>query len=63
MKKTKAQKALDAVIDASFKKNGNCIQFNIFDLSKIHRAGEVAAAAGQDIDAAIIAAIAVYRKN
>lgn len=66
----KQAKMIEDMVDASFKKNGNRIEFNIFDLGKIHKAGVAAAATGhtqeevaRNIDEAVIAAIAVYRKN
>jgi hypothetical protein len=36
-RKTKAEKAMDAAFDAAFKKHASNVQFDVFDLSKIHR--------------------------
>lgn len=54
-------KKLDAEIDRLFKKHGDRVRFNIMDLGKIRRAGTDAATAGQDIEAAVVAAIKKYR--
>lgn len=58
---TKAEKAVKKTVADAFKKHGSGFQFNIFDLAKINNAGNVAAKAGQDVEAAIIAAIEQYR--
>lgn len=58
---TKAEKAVEKTVSAAFKKHGTGFQFNIFDLAKINNAGNAAAKAGHDVEAAIIAAIEQYR--
>ena len=58
---TKEEKRIEKTVADSFRKHGSGFQFNIFDLAKINNAGNAAAKAGQDVDAAIIAAIAQYR--
>ena len=62
-RKSKAEKIIEDTVAASFHRHGNNIQFNIHDLSKISAAGEAAARAGQDIDAAVIEAIGKYRQS
>jgi len=57
---TKAEKQVQAAVEAAFKKHGTNRQFNIFDLAKINNAGNAAAKAGQDIDAAVLAACEQY---
>jgi len=54
-------KKLGAEINRLFKQHGNNIQFNIMDLGKIHKAGADAAEAGEDMEAAVVAAIKKYR--
>lgn len=62
-RKSKQEKRIDDMVEAAFYKHGSNIQFNIMDLGKIHKAGVDALLAGQDLDAAILAAIASYRQN
>ena len=62
-RETKESKRIDAAVDAAYYRNGNGIQVNIFDLSKIMNAGRAAIISGGDVDAAIIAALKIYRKN
>lgn len=60
---TKAEKANEAKVAAAFKKVGSNRQFNIFDLSKIHNAGNDVAKRGgsqDEIDAAVSAACDQY---
>ena len=71
MRKSKEQKALEPIVDAAFKRLGNRIEFNIFDLGKITKAGETAGTAAmlagtsvvEAVEAAVTQAIAQYRKN
>ena len=58
---TKAEKLVEKAVADAFKKHGSGFQFNIFDLAKINNAGNAAARAGQDVEAAIIAAVEQYR--
>ena len=53
---TKEEKRIEAAVAAAFRKVGSNRQFNIFDLAKINNAGNAAAKAGQDIEAAVAAA-------
>lgn len=62
-RKTKAEKQIDQQVDAAFYKHGDRVGIPIMDLSKIIAAGKAAAAAGEDIDAAVKAAVAKYRKD
>jgi len=59
----KKKNPLEQAVNASFTRQGCGVQFDIFDLSKIYKAGEAAGLAGQDIDEAVKLAIAMYRKN
>lgn len=62
-RKTKAEKAIENAVDAAYKKHGNGVQVNIYDIGKILDAGRDAGAAGNDIDEAVKNAIAQYRQN
>ena len=62
-RKTKEEKRIDAAVDTAFNTHASGIQFNIMDLGKIHDAGAKAAPRIEDIDAAVIAAIQLYRVN
>lgn len=48
-------KKLDGVIEAFFYKHGNCRQFNILDLGKIHRAGVAAYQAAETHELGLVA--------
>jgi hypothetical protein len=61
-RQTKQDKQIDQAVEAAFYRHGNHVQFNIMDLSKIHRAGVEAVKAGQDLDTAMLAAVAKYRQ-
>lgn len=58
-------KKLDALISQLYKKHGNGVQVDIFDLSKISDAGKAAYETGGEeaADKAVADAIAKYRKN
>jgi hypothetical protein len=60
---TKEEKRIDAECSAAYKKHGNCIPVDIFDLSKIHNAGIEAGRKGENIEEAVKAAIELYRKD
>lgn len=62
-RKTKAEKALEARIEAAFQKYGSNRQFNVFNLSKITKAGEDAASRGEDVEAAVSAACDQYEEK
>jgi len=62
-KQTKEEKAQDKLIEASYYKFGHGVQINIFDIPRIFQAGRYALDNGQDLDAAIQAAIANLRQN
>lgn len=62
-RQTKEQKRIEREVEAAFSKHGSNAQFDIMDLSKISAAGRTAAAEGKDIEAAVVEAIAKYRKN
>jgi hypothetical protein len=59
---TKEEKRLEKEFDAAFKKLGDCIQFDMFDLSKIHSEA-IRAAKDIGMEWAVASAIAKYRKN
>jgi hypothetical protein len=58
---TKDEKRIEKAVAHAFRKHGSGFQFTIFDLAKINNTGNAAAKAGQDIDAAIIAAVEQHR--
>ena len=60
---TKESKKIDAAVSAAYHRHGNGIQVNMMDLSKIMHAGRTAVIDGGDLDAAIIAALKIYRQN
>jgi hypothetical protein len=60
-RQTKQEKQIDNLVEAAFNRHGHNIQFNIMDLGKIHKAGVEAVKTGQDLDTAMLAAIAQYR--
>ena len=60
---TKEEKRIDLETSQAFKTHGNCIEFDIFDLSKIHNAGIEAGRRGENIEEAVKAAIQLYRKD
>jgi hypothetical protein len=60
---TKEEKRIEKETDAAFKSHGSNVQFDIFDLGKIHQAGVNAGRLGQNIEEAVKAAIQTYRKN
>ena len=62
-RQSKADKALDRQIDAIFRANCSGIQIDMMDISKIFAAGKAAAAAGADIQAAVLSTVAALRKN
>jgi hypothetical protein len=60
---TKAEKALETAFTAAFKVHGNCVEFNVFDLGKIHNESLDAARNGGSMEEAVKAAVAKYRQN
>ncbi len=60
---TKAEKALEREYDRLFRLHGNCIQFDIMDLGKMHAETLSAARNGGNMEDAIKEVIAKYRKN
>lgn len=60
MSRSKADKAIDALVEAAYGRHGNGVQINIMDLGNIMDAGREAARSGQDIDEAVKAAIEQY---
>lgn len=63
MRQTKAAKQLDQQIERFYYKHGQNVQISILDIPKVYARGRAAAAAGADIEQAVIAAIAKYRAN
>ena len=57
MRKTKEVKRIENATEAAFRKHGCNIQFNIMDIGKILKAGEIAGMAGNDIELAVVEAI------
>ena len=62
-RKTKAEKAAETAAHDAFKRNVKGAVFNVMNLSPMMRGVEAAAMAGEDVDAAMIAAVAEYREN
>ena len=62
-RKTKEDKRIDELANAAFKAHGNGVQVGIMDIGKVLDAGRDAAKAGGDVDEAVKAAFAKYRKN
>ena len=63
MKKSKKDKAIDKEIERAYYAHGQGVQIDIMDIPRIFVAGHEAAASGMSIEAAVFAAINVYRKN
>jgi len=61
--KPMTQKRIEAIVEAAFIKHSFGLQFDIMDLGKIFNAGTAAVKAGEDLDAAMLAAIAKYQQN
>jgi len=61
-KKLSASK-IDDLIDQAYRLYGNNVQVNMMDIPKIFRAGREAIAKGENLQDAVKAAIALYRKN
>ena len=62
-RQTKADKAIDARVEAAYSKHFDCVSVNIMDLSKIMNIGRDALIAGRNLDTAMIAAVAKFRQN
>jgi hypothetical protein len=60
MRKTKEAKRIENVTEAAFKKHACNVQINVMDIGKIFKAGELAGIAGEDIETAVVNAIANY---
>lgn len=56
-------KAMDKEIDRLFKENCANVQINMFDISKVFKAGEAAYIAGGDVKQAIIDMVQEVRRN
>lgn len=56
-------KTLDKQIERIYYANCAGVQINVLDISKIFAAGRAAAAAGTDIEAAVLNAVATLRVN
>ena len=59
----RAQKHIDDQINAIFCRRCSGIEINIMDIGKVFAAGRAAAAAGHDIETAIVARVTELRKN
>ena len=60
MRKSRQTAALDKQIEAIYYRAAAGKQINILDIGKVFKAGHAAAAAGADVEAAIVAAVATY---
>lgn len=56
-------KQIDKLIEAAYYRHGAGVEIDIFDISKIYKAGRKALAEGRDLDLAIRAMIDICRKN
>lgn len=54
---------IDKQIAAIYLRNCSGVQINVMDIGKIYAAGRSAAAAGGDLEAAVMAAVAALRQN
>lgn len=61
-RKTKEEKRIETLVNAAFAKHSPGNPINIFDISKVMKAGEDAVRASQDVDEAVKAAFAKYRQ-
>lgn len=62
-RQSKADKAIDQRIEAAYYRNCSGVQIDIMDIGRVFKAGRAALAAGQDVDAAIVAFVQTIRKN
>lgn len=60
---SKAERAAEALVEAAYQKHFDRIPVNMMDLGAIHKIGRNALKTGQDIDAAMIAAVPKFRQN
>lgn len=61
--KAKAKRAVETLVNAAYQRHFNCVSVNMMDLSKIMDVGRKALAAGENLDEAMIGAVAVFRKD
>lgn len=54
---------IDKQIEATFYRTCGGVQLNVLDIGKVFAAGRTAAESGGDIEAAVLAAVAVLRQN
>ncbi len=62
-RKSKAEKALDAEIDALYREHCNGIQVSIMDIPRIFAHAKQARAEGRDMKEAIVSFVNSIRKN
>lgn len=62
-RQSKADKALDKEISAIFYRTSSGVQIRVLDIHQIFAAGKAAAAAGDSIEAAVVAAVTRLRMN
>lgn len=62
-RRNRTETPLDREISAAYRANGHGIQINILNIRHVYAAGRAAAAAGESVEAAVVAAIARYREN
>lgn len=60
---SKAERAAEALVEAAFKKHFYRVPVNMMDIGKIMDIGRNALKTGQDLDAAMIAAVPQFRQN
>jgi hypothetical protein len=62
-RRSKAEKAVDAVVEAAYQRHFDRVPVNMMDLPKIMNVGRTALAEGRDIDAAMAAAVPQFRQD
>ncbi len=62
-RQTNVDKELDRQVEAAYSRHFDCVQVNMMDLTKIMMIGRNALREGRDLDEAMSAAVAQYRKN
>jgi len=59
----RAARQADKAVEAAYYRTCRGVQIDVMDIGKVFAAGRQALAAGQDLDAAIVAFVATIRKN
>lgn len=62
-RQTKAEKLVDAQVDAAYQRHFDRVPVNMMDLSKIMNVGRAAIAEGRDLDEVMSAAVPQFRQD